>query len=518
MLNDTPEWQALAAHQKALAETSLQTLFDQDKERFEHFHLTLDGLLFDYSKHHVTQDTIHHLCDLARARDIEGFRDRMFAGDILNESEGRAVLHPALRGSCDGAITIDGENVTDFVRETLAQIKRISDDIRGNSSITDVVNIGIGGSDLGPRIACEALSHYTDGPQVHFVANVDGHRMDTLMKRLNPANTVFIVTSKTFTTQETLMNAQTARAWLVDALGSDAVGKHFYAVSTNEDAVSDFGIQIENMLPMRDWVGGRFSVWGAVGLPLAIAIGPNRFQDFLDGAKAVDTHFCTAPLEENVPVLMALLGVWYTNFWAYDAHAVIPYAQSMMNFSRYLQQLEMESNGKSVCTNGKKAGYKTAPITFGEPGTNAQHAFFQLLHQGSQIVPIDFITFINPAHDLTEHHTVLLANALAQSQAFMRGDAKPDNPQHHFEGNRPSSMLMFERLDPYHLGMLLALYEHKTAVQGALWGINSFDQWGVELGKKLARDIESSLSEDGVLVDADSSTQNLIRHILQKSV
>lgn len=522
MLNKMPEWAALCTHQETLSRITIKALFDeQDGDgRFNDFHLALDGMLFDYSKHRVTKDTIALLCDFARARDLEGYRARMLRGDLINCSEKRAVLHCALRGSTDPDLNIDGENVTDFVAQSLEQMRRISDDIRANAAITDVVNIGIGGSDLGPRIAGEALRFHADGPRVHYIANVDGHRIDALMKRLKPQNTVFIVASKTFTTQETIMNARTAQAWMVDALGDEAGNARFYGVTSNGAQAKEFGIVDGHVLPMRDWVGGRFSVWGTIGLPFMVAIGYERFCAFLDGAKAVDEHFQTAPLEENIPVLMALLGIWNSNFCGYDAHAVIPYAQTMTNFSRYLQQLEMESNGKSAGISGDMVGVPTAPILFGEPGTNAQHAFFQLLHQGTQIVPVDFITFINPMHDLKTHNDVLLANALAQSQALLEGDQTPGDAQRNFDGNRPSSMMMFDKLDCRSFGMLLALYEHKVFVQGVIWGINSFDQWGVELGKKLAREIEGALSDPHgqSLGDADSSTQNLIRHILKKSV
>ncbi|MGH1397914.1 MAG: glucose-6-phosphate isomerase [Alphaproteobacteria bacterium] len=508
---------ALRAHLEAIRDDRIGDYLKNDTDRFENLSQSVNGVLFDYSKHHVTAETITLLMDLAGKCDLENKRDTMFSGAPVNASQGRAALHPALRGSVDADLEIDGENVSEFVDATKAQMRTISEEIRNNPKITDIINIGIGGSDLGPRIGCEALAHYRDGPHVHFVANIDGQRLADLFDRLNPAQCVFVISSKTFTTQETLMNAYAARDWFLAHCDEDQVAAHFYAVSANTAGAEDFGIAAHNVVPMRDWVGGRFSVWGGIGLPLAASIGFDRFEEFLGGARMMDTHFRDAPLVENIPVIMAMLGVWYHNFWDYPAHCVVPYAQTMTSFSRYVMQIDMESNGKAAALGGGFVDYKTAPITFGEPGTNAQHAFFQLLHQGTQIVPVDFIAAVETEHNYPAHHQKLLSNALAQSQAMMMGDAQEIEAQH-FEGNRPSSTILLDRLDPKHLGMLMAMYEHKVFVQGVIWGINSFDQMGVELGKRLADTIEDAFDSDRVLEGADASTRNLMRHILQKRV
>jgi len=517
-LLDLPAWQDLTAHYDAIKNQKISHFFDSDKKRFDSFHIRCGGLLFDYSKHLASQDTMALLMALAEARDLQGQRERMFNGEVLNTSEDRAVLHMALRGSCPKSLMIDGENVAGFVNTTKAQIKEISTDIRGREDITDVINIGIGGSDLGPHMACRALRDHADGPRVHFLSNVDGHDIHALLKTMKPENTVFIIASKTFTTLETMTNARSAKAWITRAMGADAVAAHFYALSTNIAAANDFGIATDNILPLRDWVGGRYSVWGAIGLSLAVAIGFDGFQSFLDGAHAMDTHFMDAPLDQNIPVIMGLLGVWYNNFCGYQAHCLAAYAQDLALFSPYIQQLDMESNGKRVTRDGERVYYATGPVIFGEPGTNGQHAFFQLLHQGTQIIPTDFIGVIQPTHDLDAHHHALLGNMLAQSQALMEGKQSEAEPHRHFDGNRPSSTLLLDRLDPYHLGMLMALYEHKVFVQGALWGINSFDQWGVELGKVLAGPITDAL-QSGTLADGfDGSTQSLITEIFEKFI
>ena len=514
-----PEWKALEAHQKSFSDTSIVDLFKDDAQRFETFHLSLGGLVFDYSKHRVNEETLSLLCDLAKACDVEGAREKMLAGETINASEGRAVLHTALRAGndIDPALEINGVNIADFVSETLEKIKAIAAQIRDNPQITDVVNIGIGGSDLGPRMVCEALSSKADGPRVHFVSNIDGRDIEHVLAGLNPENTVFIIASKTFTTLETMTNATTAKKWAKAVIGDAGVEEHFFAVSMNVEACEAFGIKAENILPLRNWIGGRFSVWGAIGLPIAIANGFEAFEDFLRGAKAVDDRFASAPLEANIPVIMAMLGVWYNNFWGYHAHAVLPYAQDLRKFPSYAQQLDMESNGKSVDREGRRIPYATAPVTFGDCGTNGQHAFFQLLHQGTQIIPADFIAVIAPTSGLTKHHNPLLANALAQSQAMMAGQNNAEEPHRHFAGNRPSSTILLDRLDAYHMGMLLALYEHKVFVQGVIWNINSFDQWGVELGKKLAGPITKALDHGDVPEGADGSTAGLIDIISQKS-
>jgi glucose-6-phosphate isomerase len=476
------EWKALQVHAKAMQGTHLRDLFEKDAKRFTALHLRIDGLLFDYSRNLVTSETLKLLVNLAKTSGVAAWRDRMFGGEKINTTENRAALHPALRGSGDSSLRIDGESVKDFVQKSLEQIKSVSTKIRDDKNITDVVNIGIGGSDLGPRIVYETLQTFNNGPRIHFVSNVDGARITTILKSLNSANTAFIVTSKTFTTMETLTNATTAKDWAKTT-------KNFYAVSSNTEAAKAFGIAQENILPMRDWIGGRTSVWSTVGLPIAIAAGFDNFKTLLAGAKAMDDHFYEAELEKNIPVLMALLAIWYRNFLDYHTHAILPYAHNLRKFPAFIQQLDMESNGKSVDRDGNDIDYKTGPIIFGETGTNAQHAFMQLMHQGTDIIPADFIIVKNPDHNLDDHHRKLNANALAQAQALMQGREKADKPHKKFDGNRPSSTLLLDRLDPWHLGMLLALYEHRMFVQGIIWNINSFDQWGVELGKTLANEI-----------------------------
>lgn len=514
--NTLPAWAALSRHHKDMQGANISQLFSEDPQRFARFHLELESVLFDFSKHLITQETLEKLLDLARGMDVEGWREKMFSGALINESEGRAVLHTALRSPVDTALEINGIKIADFVSGTLSKMRVISDAIRANSKIRDVVNIGVGGSDLGPHIICDALAHKADGPRLHFIANIDAVEIQHLLETLDPEASVFIIASKTFTTFETMTNAHAIRAWLIKALGEKAVASHFYAVTMNEEAAGEFGITKDHILPLRNWIGGRFSVWGGIGLPIAIAHGFEVFEDFLKGARCVDEHFQSAPLERNIPVIMALLGVWYRNFWAMPAHAVLPYAQSLKDFPSLVQQLDMESNGKSIDRAGKRIEYDTTPVTFGDCGTNGQHAFFQALHQGTEIVPADFIAVIRAEHSLKTHHAALLGNALAQSQALMQGEDNPEEPHRHFEGNRPSSTFLLEQLDAFHLGMLLALYEHKVFVQGILWNVNSFDQWGVELGKKLATPIAQALEDKKTPAGLDSSTQGLIGHILQK--
>lgn len=476
------EWKALQAHAKAIHGLHMRDLFAKDAKRFNALHLRTNGLTFDYSRNLITSETLKLLIDLAKTAGVASWRDRMFAGEKINITEGRAALHPALRGSGNSSLKIDEENINDFVQKSLAQIESISKKIRADKNITDVINIGIGGSDLGPRIVYETLQSFNDGPRIHFVSNVDGARITTVLKSLKPSSTAFIVTSKTFSTMETLTNALTAKDWAKTT-------KNFYAVSSNTEAAKSFGVAKENILPMRDWIGGRTSVWSTVGLPIAIAAGFENFKAFLAGAKAMDDHFREAEFEKNIPVLMGLLAIWYRNFMDYRTHAILPYAHNLRKFPAFIQQLDMESNGKSVDRDGNDIDYKTGPIIFGETGTNAQHAFMQLMHQGMDIIPADFIIVKNPDHDLGDHHRKLNANALAQAQALMQGREKADKPYKKFDGNRPSSTLLLDRLDPWHLGMLLALYEHRMFVQGIIWNINSFDQWGVELGKTLANEI-----------------------------
>ncbi|MEZ5814911.1 MAG: glucose-6-phosphate isomerase [Alphaproteobacteria bacterium] len=518
-LTALPEWARLHDHKRSMETLHMKAMFEADAARFERFSVSIPGLLFDYSKHKITAETKDALLDLARARDVEGRRDALFAGEAVNVSENRAALHMALRGSCDGGLEIDGENVRDFVDTTLGRMEALSDAVRSDKNITAVVNIGIGGSDLGPRMAYKALKPFANGPDLHFVSNVDGSALHQQLQRLEPENTLFIISSKTFTTLETLANAQTAKRWLSEDLGADACGQHFIAVTSNDAAAKDFGVAEARIFPMRDWVGGRYSLWGAIGLPLAIACGFDVFKALLDGAKAMDEHFANAPPERNIPVLMGMLGLWYRNFWDYRAHAVLPYSHDLSAFPIYLQQVDMESNGKGVTAGGRVVNYATGPVIFGEAGTNAQHTFMQLLHQSPEVVPADFILAAQPVHSHKNHHAALLGNALAQSKALMEGQDNTNEPHRWFPGNRPSSTLILDRLDGYHLGMLLALYEHKVFVQGAVWDVNSFDQWGVELGKRNAQRIIQSFESGTGLDDySDSSTKGLFDHLVQKFI
>lgn len=508
MSNSTPEWKALETHHSALNQTRIDALFGEDAARFDGFHLELDGLLFDYSKNLVATETIEHLIALAKTTNVESGRDKMFSGAPINITENRSVLHAALRGSIENDLEVDGENITQFVSETLEQIKKTSETIRSENKFTDVVNIGIGGSDLGPHMAHDALTPYADGPKVHFVSNIDGAHISQTLKNLNPETTLFVIASKTFTTLETMSNAEEAKAWI-----NRSTEEHFLAVTANTEAAASFGISEENILPLRDWIGGRYSVWSAIGLPVALSIGFENFKAFLDGAHKADEHFKSADLKNNIPVIMALLSIWHRNICDYDAQAILPYAQNLERFPRYIQQLEMESNGKSVSSDGDTLNYNTSPVIFGEPGTNSQHAFFQLLHQGTEIIPCDFIVAAKAKHDLKDHQTKLVANALAQSEALMKGKANTAKPHQNFEGNRPSSTFVLPELSPYYLGMLMALYEHKVFVQGLIWNINSFDQWGVELGKELAKNLIDKLSGDNDTTSHDSSTEGLLKHI-----
>ncbi len=505
-LTRTPAWMALAAHQTDMAGVHMRDLHRDDPARFDKFHIKHEGILFDYSKHIITDETKRLLMALARAQNIEALRDDMFAGVAINTSQNRSVLHGAARGSCDDSVHVDGQNTNAFIRDLQAQMRDLSDDIRANANVTDVVNIGIGGSDIGPYMVCKTLAAGADGPRIHFVSNIDGDDLSQKLNRLTPENTVFIVASKTFTTLETMENAAVAKKW--------ADGRsRFIAVSGNANAAHNFGVARSDVLPLPDWVGGRFSVWSGIGLSICLSLGFNAFKELLRGAHSMDEHFKTAPLEENMPVIMGVLGVWYQNFWNFVAHGVLPYAQNLRHFPRYVCQIDMESNGKHVTRDGQFVDYATGPLVFGGTGTSAQHAFFQALHQGTDIIPCDFIASVTADHDLGGHHKHLLANALAQSQALMMGQDNAGEPHKHFNGNRPSSTILVERVDAYHLGMLMALYEHKVCVQGAIWNINSFDQWGVELGKILAKDIVNALSDKTLSTFADHSTAGLMRHI-----
>ena len=531
-------WAALGAHWQQTRKTRITALFDADPNRFETFSMSLGDVLFDYSKTKVTRETIALLTDLARARGVEAYRDRMFAGEAINTTEGRAVLHTALRNRSNRPILVDGKDVMPEVNAVLAAMRAFSDDVRSGAirapsgkPFTDVVNIGIGGSDLGPVMVARALSPFADGPRTHFVSNVDGAHIADTLAGLDPESTLFIIASKTFTTIETMTNARTARKWVEDAVGADAAGGYFAAVSTALEKVAAFGIAPDRVFGYWDWVGGRYSVWGAIGLPVMLAIGADDFEAFLAGAHEMDEHFRAAPLEENMPALLGLIGAYHAAVCGYDTRAVLPYDQRLERLPAYLQQLDMESNGKSVTLSGDPAP-STGPIVWGEPGTNGQHAFYQLLHQGTRIVPCEFMVAANGSDPaLAHHHELLVANCLAQSQAMMRGrseaeaeailmsggmdaaKAKALAPFKTFAGDRPSMTLMYPRLDPAMLGRIIALYEHRVFVEGVLWDINSFDQWGVELGKELALKLDGPVKGKGLTGDEDGSTAGLIGHL-----
>ncbi|MBG77992.1 MAG: glucose-6-phosphate isomerase [Alphaproteobacteria bacterium] len=515
MSNKSPQsfttWKDLEKHQKDISGMHMRDMFSIDTKRFERMHQTCDNLIFDYAKHRINQDTIEKLCALAEEANFPQKRADMLAGETINTTEKRAVLHTALRGSTDTALCVNGENVTAFVLQLHAKIKVISEKIRNNPQITDVISIGVGGSDLGPRLMYNALETARSGPTVHFIKNIDGQSLDTLLAKLNPKHTALLIASKTFTTLETMTCANYAKAWLSNGVNDADLSDHLFATSSAVETAEDFGIPRDHILPMRDWIGGRFSVWSSIGLPLAIAFGFDMFRDFINGAARADHHFIETPLEHNIPVLMALLGIWYRNFFDYAGHAILPYSDALSLLPGYMQQLDMESNGKYA------GDTKTAPIVFGDAGTCAQHAFMQALHQSSEIVPCDFIIVARNPHAADHFQQALNANALAQSQALMEGRTNTGEPHRNFEGNRPSSTFVVPTLNAYYLGMLLAFYEHKIFIQGAIWGINSFDQWGVELGKTLAKDIIKDLETGTPSEKHDSSTSGLIRAIVNPS-
>jgi glucose-6-phosphate isomerase len=539
-LTGSAAWQALGRHAGVMAPVHLRDLFADDPERFARFSLREGDLLLDYSKNRITEETLRLLLDLARQADVAGWRDRMFAGDRINTTEQRAVLHTALRNRSNRPVAVDGSDVMPAVNAVLAQIEDFSGRVRegvwrghAGQTITDVVNLGIGGSDLGPLMVCEALKPYQRSDlRPHFVSNVDGAHLVHTLEGLDPGRTLFVVASKTFTTQETMTNAASARAWLVERLGDErAVGRHFVAVSTNAQAVAAFGIDPVNMFAFWDWVGGRYSLWSAIGLPIALAVGFERFEELLAGGHAMDEHFRSAPLERNLPVILALLGVWYRNFLGAESHAVLPYDQHLHRLPAHLQQADMESNGKSVRRDGVPVDYATGPIIWGEPGTNGQHAFYQLVHQGTALIPADFLAAAESLTPLGDHHDKLLANFFAQPEALAFGKTAVQAqaeleregltgaalaallPHKVFPGNRPSNAILYRRLDPATLGRLIALYEHKIFTQGVLWNVNSFDQWGVELGKQLAKAILPELADATPIASHDSSTNGLINHL-----
>ncbi|CAN4270187.1 Pgi Glucose-6-phosphate isomerase [Methylophilaceae bacterium] len=542
-LTTLPVWQALCRHQKTIAASNMRDLFAQDTNRFDKFSFQLDDMLFDFSKNRINDETLPLLMQLAREAQLENWRDRMFAGEKINITENRAVLHTALRNRSNRPVLVDGVDVMPEVNAVLAQMRDFSEKVRSGAwlgytgkRITDVVNIGIGGSDLGPVMVCDALKPYASADlAVHFVSNIDGAHLMRALEKCQPETTLFIVASKTFTTQETMTNAISARTWFLNKAQDNAhVAKHFVALSTNAKAVTDFGIDQANMFAFWDWVGGRYSLWSAIGLSIALYVGMDHFEALLSGAHEMDQHFQTAPLEENMPVIMALIGIWYNNFFDVATHAILPYDQGMSRFPAYLQQADMESNGKFICRDGKRIQYKTGPVIWGEAGTNGQHAFYQLIHQGTQVVPCDFLMPVHSHYAIGKHgyahHKILLANFLAQTQALMLGKT-PDEarvelqeqgltgaelenllPHKVFEGNRPSTSILFDKLTPNTLGKLIALYEHKIFVQGMIWDINSYDQWGVEYGKQIAQEILPLLTSDGVVTSFDSSTNGLINY------
>ncbi|MFE2074055.1 glucose-6-phosphate isomerase [Streptomyces misionensis] len=532
-LNQSPEWTALAKHREELAGAHLRDLFAADPERGAGYTLQVGDLSIDYSKHLITGETLRLLRELAAARDVAGLRDAMFRGEKINITEDRAVLHTALRAPRDAVIEVDGENVVPKVHAVLDKMADFAERVRSGAwtghtgkRIRNVVNIGIGGSDLGPAMAYEALRSYTDRElTVRFVSNVDGADLHEATRDLDPAETLFIIASKTFTTIETITNATSARTWLLAALGDEAaVAKHFVALSTNAAKVAEFGIDPDNMFEFWDWVGGRYSYDSAIGLSLMIAIGPDRFREMLDGFRLMDEHFRTAPPEANAPLLLGLLGIWYGNFHDAQSHAVLPYSHYLSKFTAYLQQLDMESNGKYVARDGKQVDWQTGPVVWGTPGTNGQHAYYQLIHQGTKLIPADFIGFAEPVAELSgelkAQHDLLMANFFAQTQALafgktaeeVRAEGVPEElvPHKTFPGNRPTTTILARELTPSVLGQLIALYEHKVFVQGAVWDIDSFDQWGVELGKVLAKRVEPALTEGAEVPGLDASTKALV--------
>ncbi|GHI51630.1 glucose-6-phosphate isomerase 2 [Streptomyces rubradiris] len=532
-LHQTPEWTALAKHREELADTRLRELFAADPGRGTGYTLKVGDLYIDYSKHLVTDDTLRLLRELAAATDVFGLRDAMFRGERINVTEDRAVLHTALRAPRDAVIEVDGENVVPKVHAVLDKMAGFADRVRSGAwtgytgkRIRNVINVGIGGSDLGPAMAYEVLRSFTDRDlTVRFVSNVDGADLHEATRDLDPAETLFIIASKTFTTIETITNATSARQWLLAALGDEAaVAKHFVALSTNAGKVAEFGIDTDNMFEFWDWVGGRYSYDSAIGLSLMIAIGPDRFREMLDGFRLMDEHFRTAPAEANAPLLLGLLGIWYGNFHDAQSHAVLPYSHYLSKFTAYLQQLDMESNGKYVARDGKRVDWQTGPVVWGTPGTNGQHAYYQLIHQGTKLIPADFIGFAEPVAELSEElkaqHDLLMANFFAQTQALafgktaeeVRAEGVPEElvPHKTFQGDRPTTTILARALTPSVLGQLIALYEHKVFVQGAVWNIDSFDQWGVELGKVLAKKVEPALTEGADVPGLDASTKALV--------
>ena len=532
----TKAWNALEKHFQTIQHASIKELFAQNSNRFEEFSIQYPSLLVDYSKNRINAETIQLLVDLAKEMDVDTAIQQMFEGDVINVTEKRAVLHTALRNCSNEEVLVDGKDVMPQINEVLDQMKSFSEKVisgewKGFSGkeITDVVNIGIGGSDLGPVMVTEALKHYKTRLNIHFVSNIDGTHLAETFKEINPETTLFIVASKTFTTQETMTNAFSAKEWFLNSDAQEAdVAKHFVALSTNAEGVANFGIDTANMFQFWDWVGGRYSLWSAIGLSIALAVGFDNFEELLEGAHEMDVHFKTETLDQNIPVVLALLGIWYNNFFGADSVALLPYEQYLSRFAAYFQQGDMESNGKYVGRDGKKVDYETGPIIWGEPGTNGQHAFYQLIHQGTKLIPADFIAGANSLNVLGDHHAKLLSNFFAQTEALAFGKdeetvvaelEKAGKSKEEidfltafkiFEGNRPTNSILYEVLTPKVLGNLIAMYEHKIFVQGVIWNIFSFDQWGVELGKQLANVILPELENDEQVTSHDASTNGLI--------
>ena len=536
-LAELPAWQKLWHHYEATKLNHMRELFAQDPQRAERYWLEVGGLKLDYSKNRITDETLAGLFELARESGLPEQMQAMFAGEKINNTENRAVLHVALRNRSNTPILVDGEDVMPKVNSVLERMGKFAHAVRcgdwlgyTNQVITDVVNIGIGGSDLGPLMMCSALKNFGHPRlRMHFVSNVDGAQLRDVLEKVHPETTLFIIASKTFTTQETITNANTAREWFLREASEQDIAKHFVAVSTNQKAVAQFGIDTNNMFEFWDWVGGRYSLWSAIGLPIMLYLGEENFIQMLEGAHLMDQHFINTPLEQNMPVILAMVGIWYINYYGGGSHVVAPYDQHLHRLPKFIQQLDMESNGKQVTRDGKAVETETGPIIWGETGINGQHAFFQLLHQGTHITPIDLIASLAKRSNLPGHHEILLSNVFAQAEAFMRGKT-PDEvrvelraqgmaedaiealvPHKTFSGNRPTNMILLDKVDPFNMGSLIAMYEHKVFVQGVIWGINSFDQWGVELGKQLAKTILAELNGELEPQTHDSSTERLIR-------
>ena len=537
-LTSMKEWNELKKHYEKMSKVHMRDLFKNDSDRASKYTIRNDklGIYFDYSKNIIEDETLKLLFNLVKASDLKSWTDKIFSGVKINWTEKRAVLHSALRNMSDKPVYVDEKDVMVDIKKVLNKMKVFTEQLRSGKwkgatgkEIKAVINIGIGGSDLGPRMVCEALKYYADGPQVYFVSNVDGADIYEVLKKLDPETSLFIVASKTFTTQETMTNANTARKWLVEKLGENAIKNHFVALSTNKEKVAEFGIDTNNMFEFWNFVGGRYSLWSAIGLPIACSVGFDKFKELLEGAYEMDQHFINAPVEKNIPVIMAILGIWYNNFFNAQSYTVLPYSQYLHRFTAFLQQSDMESNGKTINRNGEKVDYQTGQVLWGEPGTNGQHSFYQLIHQGTKLIPSDFIGIVNPPERIGDHHEKLMSNFFAQPEALAFGLTKEQAidaleksgaskediemlaPHKVFEGNKPTNSILLDELTPKTLGALIAMYEHKIFVQGIIWQVNSYDQWGVELGKKLANVILPELKGEKTN-EHNCSTASLIKH------